>query len=35
MMHNKNDYLVLRLDDYKYVNYDHPGECSPEMDCLW
>ena len=20
---------------YKYVNYDHPGECSPEKDCLW
>ena len=19
----------------KYVNYDHPGECSPEKDCLW
>ena len=20
---------------HKYVNYDHPGECSPEKDCLW
>ena len=20
---------------YKYVNYDHSGECSPEKDCLW
>ena len=19
---------------YKWVNYDHPGECSPEKDCL-
>ena len=19
---------------HKYVNYDHPGECSPEKDCL-
>ena len=18
----------------KYVNYDHPGECSPDKDCL-
>ena len=21
-------------DYYKYVNYDDPGECSPEKDCL-
>ena len=30
--------MPVSLDEntsHKYVNYDHPGECSPEKDCLW
>ena len=33
-------FQILQLNSFtliyhKYVNYDHPGECSPEKDCLW
>ena len=28
-------FLTQENKIHKYVNYDHPGECSPEKDCLW
>ena len=28
-------FLDKETTAHKYVNYDHPGECSPEKDCLW
>ena len=27
--------MTINMNSHKYVNYDHPGECSPEKDCLW
>ena len=27
--------VVVKESCHKYVNYYHPGECSPEKDCLW
>ena len=28
-------HVISQESCHKYVNYDHPGECSPEKDCLW
>ena len=27
--------IADHIQSHKYVNYDHPGECSAEKDCLW
>ena len=27
-------YIAVNKSLHKYVSYDHPGECSPEKDCL-
>ena len=34
LLSNVVEYFLNEEPCHKYVNYDHPGECTPEKDCL-